>query len=81
MDKTVETAIANRILLYRKDRQLSQQTFAEQCDISIRYLSQIENGSANPTLSMMKALSAQLGTTVSQLTDTTQLPDSADGPP
>lgn len=60
--------IANKIRLYRNTNALSQQEFATQCGISISYLSQIENETANPSLSLLEKISSVIGTTVGELT-------------
>ena len=59
--------IADKIRLYRSENALSQQDFATQCGISISYLSQIENETANPSLSLLEKISSVLGTTVGEL--------------
>lgn len=45
----------------REQRGLKQNTFAEKCDLSPAYLSQIENNQKDPNLSTIREISASLG--------------------
>ena len=42
--------VGRRVADYRARQNISQQSFAQKCEISSRYLSRLENGSANPSL-------------------------------
>ena len=44
----------------RKQRELTQEAFAEKCEITQTYLSQIENNQKEPNLSVLKKISEQL---------------------
>ncbi|WP_396601663.1 helix-turn-helix domain-containing protein [Algibacter sp. R77976] len=46
----------------RKQKGLKQNQFAELCDITPSYLSQIENNNKEPNLSILKIISNNLGT-------------------
>lgn len=46
----------------RKQKGLKQNQFAELCDITPSYLSQIENNNKEPNLSTLKVISKNLGT-------------------
>tara|TARA_R110002051_G_scaffold167780_1_gene238459 strand:- start:2044 stop:2334 length:291 start_codon:yes stop_codon:yes gene_type:complete len=46
----------------RKQKGLKQNQFAELCDITPSYLSQIENNNKEPNLSILKIISNKLGT-------------------
>lgn len=46
----------------RKQKGLKQNQFAELCDITPSYLSQIENNNKEPNLSILKIISDKLGT-------------------
>lgn len=46
----------------RKQKGLKQTQFAELCDITQAYLSQIENNNKEPNLSTLKVISSNLGT-------------------
>jgi transcriptional regulator with XRE-family HTH domain len=51
----------------RKEAEISQQELAGQCDIFRTYLSRIENGTANPTLTVVAALASALKVPVADL--------------
>ncbi len=51
----------------RKEAAISQQELAGQCDIFRTYLSRIENGTANPTLTVVAALASALKVPVADL--------------
>ena len=51
----------------RNDAAISQQDLAGQCDIFRTYLSRIENGAANPTLTVVAALASALKVPVTEL--------------
>lgn len=46
----------------RKQKGLKQNQFAELCEITPSYLSQIENNNKEPNLSILKTISNKLGT-------------------
>ena len=51
MDSSIDLkAIGNRIQERRKELNISQEQLAEQCDLSISYISLVENGHANISL-------------------------------
>lgn len=52
--------IGNRIKNFRVTRNLTQEEVAEQADISIVYLSKIENGRAKPTLEVYAGICSAL---------------------
>ena len=51
----------------RNDAAISQQDLAGQCDIFRTYLSRIENGAANPTLTVVAALASAPKVPVTEL--------------
>jgi transcriptional regulator with XRE-family HTH domain len=51
----------------RKDAAISQQELAGQCDIFRTYLSRIENGTANPTITVVAKLASALKVRVADL--------------
>ena len=51
----------------RKEAATSQQDLAGQCDIFRTYLSRIENGTANPTVTVVAALASALKVPVTEL--------------
>ncbi|MGH3757544.1 helix-turn-helix domain-containing protein [Actinophytocola sp.] len=70
--------------MIRKRRQAQKMTLAqlaERANVSVSYVSQVERGVANPTLSSLKALSEALGFTIGSLLDggSAEHEDDADG--
>ena len=59
--------VGRRVADYRARQNISQQSFAQKCEISSRYLSRVENGSANPSLRVLKNISAQMGISLTDL--------------
>ena len=51
----------------RKGAAISQQDLADRCDIFRTYLSRIETGAANPTLTVVAALASALKVPVTEL--------------
>jgi transcriptional regulator with XRE-family HTH domain len=51
----------------RKEAAISQQELAGQCDIFRTYLSRIENGTANPTITVVATLASALKVRVADL--------------
>ena len=57
--------IGERIRKLRKEKALTQEKLAEMCDLSISYISYIENAKGrNPSLETLVSLSNNLGVTV-----------------
>ena len=50
-----------RIKKLRNEKNLTQEELAEQADISIKYLGEIERGRGNPTLRNLDSLASVLG--------------------
>jgi len=61
------TAGKNPVRVWREYRELTQQLLADKADISKPYLSQIENGAREPSLSVIKRLAAALSVDVDDL--------------
>jgi len=59
----------------RKAAGLSQDAVAARCGIYRTYLSRIENGTANPSLSVVAALAVTLNVKISTLIDEDEVPD------
>jgi transcriptional regulator with XRE-family HTH domain len=51
----------------RSESSLTQQALAEKCNIFRTYLSRIENGSANPTITVVSDLASVLNVEVAEL--------------
>ena len=56
-----------RIRKLRSERKLTQEELAEQADISMKYLGEIERGRGNPTLKNIEGLASVLGMEASEL--------------
>lgn len=52
---------------YREARELSQEKFAEMCNISRAYYGRIERGEYNTTLEIIQKISIALGIKISEL--------------
>ncbi|WIF94456.1 helix-turn-helix domain-containing protein [Caminicella sporogenes] len=59
--------VGKRIRKLRKERGLSLKELSKKTDISISFLSDIENGRSNPSLERLKDIARGLNTTVSYL--------------
>lgn len=53
--------IGSRLKFEREAKQLTQETVAEQADITTVYLSKIENGKVHPTLNTLSAICTVVG--------------------
>lgn len=60
-------AFGARIRELRQARELTQEDLATHCGLFRTYMSRIETGNANPTLTMISALADALGVTVADL--------------
>lgn len=59
--------VGKRIKMLRKERGLSLKELSKKTDISISFLSDIENGRSNPSLERLKDIAKGLNTTISYL--------------
>ena len=84
MDRTNEPIIAAFAIALRQARQragLTQEDLAERAEVSVRFISFLETGKRQPSLSALAAVSSGLGLTMSQLVSCVeQLLGSDDGP-
>ncbi|HVZ45612.1 MAG TPA: helix-turn-helix transcriptional regulator [Ramlibacter sp.] len=60
-------ALGRRIKELRGERGITQEELADRSDLFRTYLSRIERGTANPTLSILHALAGALGVEVGEL--------------
>lgn len=60
-------SVGERIKALRQERKLTLRELSQKADISISFLSDIENGRSNPSLERLKAIAEALNTTVSYL--------------
>lgn len=67
MPTSPRLAFGLRLRELRAQAGLTQEDLAERCGLFRTYLSRIETGTANPTLTMIHALAASLGVPVTAL--------------
>ncbi len=58
-----------KISTLRKELELSQEEFAERCDLSSRHISTIENGKANPKLDTVLKICTVCGINTGELSE------------
>ena len=61
--------LGNRIRKLREERNISQQTLAEMCNIEKSIMARIEAGRTNPTLLTMYKISSALKISLAELVD------------
>ncbi|MEN4977559.1 helix-turn-helix transcriptional regulator [Erwinia billingiae] len=61
MKTLLQVYFGNRIALLRKDKHLTQEALADACDLDRSYLSSLETGKRNPSLSTISKLAKALG--------------------
>lgn len=64
---TVQQALGLRVRELRAAHGLTQEEFAERCGMFRTYMSRVESGKANPTLTMLYVLADALSVTVQML--------------
>lgn len=67
MAKTIQNRFGQRVRMLRKTRNLSQEAFAEKCGLDRTYISGIERGARNPTLSVIELIADGLGLSLNEL--------------
>ncbi len=60
-------SFANRLIKYRKNKQLTQQELAERAGVGISQIRRYEKGSSSPTLEVIKNLALTLGVSTDEL--------------
>jgi transcriptional regulator with XRE-family HTH domain len=63
----VQKAVGARIKKRRKEKQVSQEAFADLCGLHRSHMGQVERGETNVTLSTLHAVVEQLDITISDL--------------
>jgi transcriptional regulator with XRE-family HTH domain len=63
----IKKVVGVQVRRLRVDAKMSQQELAEKCDIFRTYLSRIENGTANPTITVMAALAVAFKVEIAEL--------------
>lgn len=64
---SIQRAFGERVRSLRMKAGLRQEDLADQCGLYRTYLSRIETGMANPTLTMVQALADSLGVPITSL--------------
>ena len=64
---SIQEKLGKAIVLLRKDKGLSQESFAYDAGIDRRYMSDIENGKRNISLDIIERISQKLGLKISEL--------------
>lgn len=57
----MERAVGKNIIRLRKELELTQESLAAKCDLSVSYISMLERGQRSPPLSTLGVLAAALG--------------------
>ncbi|MCF0118062.1 MAG: helix-turn-helix transcriptional regulator [Bacilli bacterium] len=63
----IQEQLGMRIKYLRKQRNLSQEQLAFECNLNKNYLCDIENGKRNPTLDILEKISHGLNITLEEL--------------
>lgn len=63
----VQQALGLRVRELRAERGVTQEEFAERCGVFRTYMSRVEAGKANPTLTMLYVFAAALSVTIHEL--------------
>ena len=64
---SIQEKLGKAIVLLRKEKGLSQESFAYDAGIDRRYMSDIENGKRNISLDILERISQKLGLKISEL--------------
>ncbi len=67
MDKTLSQRFGSTVVRLRKERGISQESFANQANIARHYMSEIENGRRNISLDIIEKIGKTLGLKLSEL--------------
>lgn len=67
MGERVQVSFGNRVRQLRLTAELTQEDLAHRCGLFRTYMSRIETGNANPTLTMIHALASSLRVPVTTL--------------
>ncbi len=63
----VRQRLGNNLRKLRKAKKLSQEAFADEAGIHRTYISDIERGARNPTITVVETIAKALGVTASDL--------------
>jgi transcriptional regulator with XRE-family HTH domain len=67
LNSEVQETLSRQVKAYRSQAGLTQQMLADRCGIYRTYLSRIESGNANPSVSVLTALASTLNVEVYKL--------------
>ena len=67
VDKKSRACLSKNLIDYRKRLNISRENLALNCEMDVKYLSRIENGSANASLDTLDKLSDGTGISASEL--------------
>ena len=65
----IRTRLGKNLRRLRNEKELSQEAFAFEAKIHRTYVSDIERGARNPTITVVEKLAVALGVTMGQLLD------------
>lgn len=65
--KTITETLAENLLAFRRERQISQEELAELCDLHRTYIGSVERGERNVTLSTLEVLARAVGVSIPTL--------------
>ncbi len=74
MASSLKSTLGAQVREVRRSRGLTQETLAEQLEMTPRYLACVARGERNLTLDSVDALAKQLGVNARSLLDSTSLP-------
>ena len=65
--KTITETLAENLLAFRRERQISQEELAELCGLHRTYIGSVERGERNVTLSTLEVLARAVGVSIPTL--------------
>jgi len=66
-DRQIQKRLGERVRMLRKEKDFSQEGFADACGLHRTYMGSIERGETNPTLTSLAIISRTLKITLSKL--------------
>lgn len=79
MSKNPNLILARRLRALRAERGLSQEEFADRCDLHRTYIGAIERGERNVTLNTLHSIARALGTSSAELISENQFAKDSEG--
>lgn len=65
--KQITQTLAENLLAFRRERQISQEELAELCNLHRTYIGSVERGERNVTLSTLEVLAQAVGVSIPSL--------------